>query len=193
MPDGVEAPDGVPIDTDNDQTLDAMDPDDDGDNVLTVNEDLNGNNNPQDDDTDGDEIPDFLDTDDDGDGILTMDEDINNNFDPMDDDTNENGIPNYLDTDNSNVGIFEWSQDALSLEVYPNPTQNNLFLNFEKPIVSNLNVQIYNALGQRVFEQNFENQQNRLQLNIADFSNGLYIILAKNEENKIWQASIVKH
>ena len=112
----------------------------------------------------------------------------------MDDDTNGNGIPNYLDTDNSNtIGIFETSQNIISLAAYPNPTQNELFLNFENVFVSNLNVQIYNALGQRVFEQNFENQQDRLQLNVADFSNGWYVILAKNDENEVWRANFIKN
>lgn len=48
--------------------------DNDGDGVLSKDEDLNGNGNYYDDDTDGDGIPNFLDTDDDGDGTLTRKE-----------------------------------------------------------------------------------------------------------------------
>lgn len=46
--------------------------DTDGDGILSIIEDLNGNGDLYDDDTDGDGIPDFLDNDDDGDGYLTL-------------------------------------------------------------------------------------------------------------------------
>ncbi|WP_100615896.1 hypothetical protein [Confluentibacter citreus] len=64
-------------DTDGDGIPNYLDADDDGDNVLTIDEnpDPNGDgilNDAQ--DTDGDGIPDYLDNDDDGDGILTRDE-----------------------------------------------------------------------------------------------------------------------
>ncbi len=54
-----------PLDTDNDFIIDALDPDDDGDGILTIDELSNG-------DTDLDGIPNYLDEDDDGDGILTL-------------------------------------------------------------------------------------------------------------------------
>jgi hypothetical protein len=52
-----------PIDTDNDTLIDALDPDDDNDNIPTANEDANGNNDWFDDDDDADGIPDFRDAD----------------------------------------------------------------------------------------------------------------------------------
>lgn len=48
--------------------------DDDGDGVLTLDEDVNGDGDPTDDDTDDDNLPNYLDDDDDGDGIPTADE-----------------------------------------------------------------------------------------------------------------------
>ncbi|KJD33064.1 hypothetical protein PK35_08855 [Tamlana nanhaiensis] len=64
-------------DTDGDGLPDYIDADDDGDNILTINE----NPDPNEDgdlsdaqDTDGDGTPDYLDDDDDGDGVLTRDE-----------------------------------------------------------------------------------------------------------------------
>jgi hypothetical protein len=72
-------------DFDNDGIPNYLDADDDGDNVLTIDEDVNytladGLSNAL--DTDGDGDPDYLDTDDDGDGILTRDEDPDQNMDP---------------------------------------------------------------------------------------------------------------
>jgi hypothetical protein len=99
IPDGVEAPGGVTTDTDGDTKINALDPDDDNDGVLTKFENYNGGL-PTDDDTDGDKIPDYLDTDDDGDGILSAAEnnDPNKDGSPADaKDTDGDKIPDYLD------------------------------------------------------------------------------------------------
>ncbi|WP_308993550.1 hypothetical protein QLS71_017795 [Mariniflexile litorale] len=64
-------------DTDGDKIPNYLDEDDDGDNVLTKDEnpDPNGDGDLSDAlDTDGDGIPNYRDTDDDGDGVLTRDE-----------------------------------------------------------------------------------------------------------------------
>ncbi|WP_375240008.1 hypothetical protein [Aurantibacter sp.] len=64
-------------DSDGDGLPNYLDADDDGDNVLTINENTNFDTTTlltlaQ--DTDNDSIPDYLDTDDDGDTVLTIDE-----------------------------------------------------------------------------------------------------------------------
>lgn len=103
--------DGIPnflepfgLDTDGDGLPNKIDADDDGDNILTINEgvliDENGQISSMSEDTDGDGIPNYLDTDDDGDGILTIQEDLDRDLNPENDITN--GIPNYL---NANVMI----------------------------------------------------------------------------------------
>lgn len=102
--DGVLADiEGTTIDTDIDGILDYLDEDDDGDNVLTKDEnpDPNGDGDVSDaQDTDNDGIPDYLDTDDDGDGVLTRDEENNTqNQDPTDDITDANVGADYLNPD----------------------------------------------------------------------------------------------
>ena len=82
------------LNTDGTGPEDRLDDDDDGDGVLTINEDptaaqctkllalsVSGdtcveNNDPLDDDTDGDGLPNYLDNDDDADGVGTIDEDV---------------------------------------------------------------------------------------------------------------------
>jgi FKBP-type peptidyl-prolyl cis-trans isomerase len=73
--------------------------DHDGDNVLSNDEDIDGDGDVNNDDTDDDLVPNYTDTDDDGDGILTKDEDTNEDGNPMNDDTDGDGTPNYLDSD----------------------------------------------------------------------------------------------
>ncbi|GAB4534180.1 MAG: hypothetical protein Kow0063_17010 [Anaerolineae bacterium] len=94
--------------------------DEDGDGILTIDEDLNGDGDPSNDDSDGDGVPDYLepnDVDTDGDGIY-------NNLDPDDDgdgiptaveivngDSDGDGTPNYLDPDDDNDGVLTADED----------------------------------------------------------------------------------
>ncbi len=77
----------------------VVDDDLDNDTVKNIDEDVNGNGDPQDDDTDNDGIKNINDKDDDGDGVLTKDEDANGDGDPTNDDTDGDGTPDYLDAD----------------------------------------------------------------------------------------------
>ncbi|MDO6761553.1 hypothetical protein Q4566_15175 [Tamlana sp. 2_MG-2023] len=87
-------------DTDSDGIPNYIDSDDDGDNILTADEnpDPNGDGDFSDaQDTDGDGIPDYLDADDDGDGVLTRDEENDSqDFNPANDITNNVVGPDYL-------------------------------------------------------------------------------------------------
>jgi hypothetical protein len=101
--DGYEVDDPEdPKDTDGDGTIDALDPDDDGDGIPTADEgaDPNGDGNPEDaQDSDGDGVPDYLDPDDndgpqgdtDGDG-LTNEEEEGLGTDPEDEDSDGDGV-----------------------------------------------------------------------------------------------------
>lgn len=99
-----------PLDHDKDGLIDALDPDDDGDTILTKYEmpDPNGDHDPADArDIDHDGIPDYLDTDDDNDTILTRYEapDANGDGIPADArDTDLDSMPDYLDADDDNDG-----------------------------------------------------------------------------------------
>ena len=75
------------------------DTDHDNDGILSIFEDIDGDNKPFGDDTDGDRLWNMYDVDDDGDGILTVNE-LDKNNDSIIDDANNDGIPDYLDPDN---------------------------------------------------------------------------------------------
>jgi FKBP-type peptidyl-prolyl cis-trans isomerase FkpA len=73
--------------------------DHDNDNVLTINEDVDGDRDFENDDTDSDGFANYRDNDDDGDGVLTKDE-LDKNNDGVIDDADGDGVPDYLDPDN---------------------------------------------------------------------------------------------
>ncbi|GAA4883099.1 hypothetical protein GCM10023311_01520 [Flaviramulus aquimarinus] len=86
-------------DTDGDGILNYIDADDDGDNILTKNEnpDPNGDGDLSDaQDTDNDGIPDYLDDDDDGDGVKTRDEENDSQDQNPANDFTESEIADYL-------------------------------------------------------------------------------------------------
>lgn len=107
--------DGVPaeleeiVDTDGDGIPNYKDADDDGDNILTKDEnpDPNGDGILDDaQDTDGDGTPDYLDDDDDGDGVLTRDEEnISQDQNPANDVTNSDVGADYLNPEVHNPAV----------------------------------------------------------------------------------------
>jgi hypothetical protein len=95
--DFVETDQGLPIDTDEDGTIDALDEDSDDDGLLDSDEGVI--------DTDGDTIPNYRDIDDDGDGILTAQE-IEDSL-LWGSDVDEDGKLNWLDTESDGDGISD--------------------------------------------------------------------------------------
>ncbi|MET0283879.1 MAG: hypothetical protein ABW352_05395 [Polyangiales bacterium] len=100
LPTQIECPLGISscLDADGDGLHDGVDPDDDGDGVLTRHELRNGQLR----DTDGDRLYDHLDSDDDGDRLATREEapDPNGDGNPSDArDTDGDGKPDYLDAE----------------------------------------------------------------------------------------------
>jgi len=94
--DEIQDPSQLP-NADGDGEADYRDEDDDNDGIATIDEDLNGDNDPTTDDTDGDIVRNYLDIDDDSDGVLTAEEGSS-------DDDND-GLANYLDLDADGDGI----------------------------------------------------------------------------------------
>ena len=93
-------------DTDGDGIPNYLDADDDGDNVLTIDENPDPNKDgvlADAQDTDGNGVPDYLDTDDDGDGVLTRDEETDiQDQNPRNDISDTQVGADYL---NANVAI----------------------------------------------------------------------------------------
>ncbi len=126
---GLQAEDGSypdAIDTDSDGLPDYKDADDDNDNVLTVNEEVEIDENGVliALDTDEDGIPNYLDNNDDGDSVLTKDEDENGNL-SLNDDFDENSpnlnTPRYLDplaTESFPQDEFRFTQFTRSLNIF---------------------------------------------------------------------------
>jgi hypothetical protein len=110
VPDGVEWPDPtrLPPDNDNDGTADILDPDDDGDGIDTLIEELELA-------PDGDGIPNYLDDDSDDDGTSDLVE-MSTDTDPPGNaqDEDSDGIPDFVDLFDADGGAGDGDQDGIA-------------------------------------------------------------------------------
>jgi len=67
---------------------------------------------------------------------------------------------------------------AEALTIYPNPTRDVITINFETLTLQNININIINSLGQKVYASTFNNHIGSLNenINLSSFSEGLYFV-----------------
>jgi len=122
-------------DTDGDGLPDYIDVDDDGDNVLTRNENPDPNNDESltdAQDTDADGIPDYLDDDDDGDGVKTINEENDSqDNNPSNDITNNDIGPDFLNPSiSTSVSATSYRSHTISRTYNVLVTIRSIDLNF---------------------------------------------------------------
>lgn len=167
-----------------DETVPLTDGDNDG--IPDVIEDLNNNGDLTDDNTDGDAFPNYLDEDDDGDGTRTADEDYNNNGSPTDDDTNNNGIPDYLDEEVV-LGVQNFSAEVIS--VYPNPTQNNVHIQWDAATQVKA-IAVYSLDGKLITAETILGDTTNTDINLSNISEGIYFIKISTENGTLTEKII---
>lgn len=92
------------------------------------------------------------------------------------------------------VGIQTY--EDLRLKVYPNPASEVAVLNFNTSETGTISLKIYNALGQlaeQVTIENIEAGNHSFQWNVADYTNGLYLIVLKTESSASVSKLMIKH
>lgn len=80
---------------------------------------------------------------------------------------------------NSSVGLVE--NDQLSISVYPNPAQNNIFVNYELTKNTNVAMQIMSIEGKVVYADVLTDVNGTLEINTSDLGDGVYFINLKSE------------
>jgi hypothetical protein len=96
-------------------------------------------------------------------------------------------VTNKCGSDTSNsinisaVGLTE-IQEQSGIKIYPNPANIKIIVETPYPIENSIS--IFNVNGQEVFKQNIVgSQNNKIQININDFSPGVYYLKVMNEKN----------
>ena len=96
--------------------------------------------------------------------------------------------PTYFSMDNfttvSTVGINELTNIS-NISLFPNPTSQNVFLNYEAKYESQINISIFDIAGKEI--QNSQTQmilgKNNLKLNTETLESGIYFIEVRNENS----------
>jgi hypothetical protein len=78
------------------------------------------------------------------------------------------------------------------LSVYPNPTNSDITIEFESSINSDIKIGVYNTLGREVFSQqiNSFSGQFKQEIDLKDFSEGIYIVNVISENGKLFTKRI---
>ncbi len=110
-----------------------------------------------------------------------------------------NGYGNNLYLDNINVvsnpvGIKQHDVFT-SISVYPNPASEMAIVSLNSAIAEDITVSIYNTIGQLISTQKakFVQGENKIELNTADFANGIYNIEFQSKSGKLVQKLTVSH
>jgi len=110
-----------------------------------------------------------------------------------------NGYGNNLYLDNINVvsnpiGIKQ-NEVFTSVTIYPNPASEMTNIAVNSNISEDVTISIYNTIGQLISTQKakFVQGENKIELNTADFANGIYNIEFQSKSGKLVQKLTVSH
>lgn len=108
---------------------------------------------------------------------------------------NINGYGNSTFIDNINIeGVLSTENfQTTEFVMYPNPANNEVFIQFLNTSSNQTEIKINNALGQLVFNSTLElNTDNKVAVNTSEFSSGIYFVTIKNGDQKQIKKLIVK-
>ncbi|MCH8903906.1 MAG: T9SS type A sorting domain-containing protein [Bacteroidetes bacterium] len=90
----------------------------------------------------------------------------------------------FTDISEGNSGFY--------CNLYPNPTSNTLFCDYSFPDgLENNKIQIYNILGQIVFEKDIVQTQGVVNINTKAFPNGIYQFVISKDNSLIFSEKII--
>jgi len=90
---------------------------------------------------------------------------------------------NYMTA--STLGIHEKDNNTRILSLYPNPTNGNITLDAGSGLLQNGKVEIYNLLGDKVYETLFSDKSSQLLIDLSNVSGGVYFLKLKTEKETI--------
>ncbi len=89
------------------------------------------------------------------------------------------GIEIFSDTEIVTVGTQQASAPNFNFEIFPNPVDQTLNIQFERPIEGTWNVVLFDALGRQVYGADLLGNQ---QIDIPHLSSGIYFVRVASEE-----------
>ncbi len=105
----------------------------------------------------------------------------------------ENSTPKPCACEAINAGVPQIIIGNEGVKVYPNPTSHQITVQMNAGQNQNLELEMYNMLGQRVYDQSLTDQNGMIyqQIDVSSLSDGIYL-LKVNEGNNFYSKKIVK-
>ncbi|MEL7424333.1 MAG: T9SS type A sorting domain-containing protein [Bacteroidota bacterium] len=106
---------------------------------------------------------------------------------------------NNLFLDNINISDIVGTQELTEvseISMFPNPANEMLRVDFNLEQASQLQVEVFNATGQRVQQlgaENYNTGRNQLSLDVSQFANGVYFLRMFNADRELNRRFIVQH
>jgi len=91
-----------------------------------------------------------------------------------------NGTILKLDTENPTNEITSENTSSVSLSIYPNPAKETINIATNHPVNERCMINIYNMLGDVIFSEKLN--QAKIQINIRNFSTGIYMVEIKGDD-----------
>lgn len=95
----------------------------------------------------------------------------------------------YEEEEKWSVGISEMEKEDY-FSVFPNPNNGKFFIESKIGIISDLEIKIYNPLGEFLFSSTFINT--KTEIDLTEFSNGIYFITVDDDGGVLWKSKVVK-
>lgn len=105
----------------------------------------------------------------------------------------------FIDTlrkDVIHIGIDENGNQPLSLQVYPNPAQDQFNLHYDLPSRSPVTITIHDMTGREVIQVTKENQMagiHEQQVNTSTLSSGIYFLLLRSGDHTVVEKLSIAH
>ncbi|MGB1205770.1 MAG: T9SS type A sorting domain-containing protein [Chitinophagales bacterium] len=90
------------------------------------------------------------------------------------------------------VGINDFSTPKTTMNIYPNPAENNCFLSFETTKQDFAQLNIYHINGQKIWEQKLVSHQKTHQIDLENLTTGIYFFEAVGKSGVATQKVLIK-
>ena len=75
--------------------------------------------------------------------------------------------------------------EGTSIDIQPNPTQGLVDVLFSGETISDVNIQVFSVSGQLMQQKFYGGVQNNVQLDLSDYTNGLYLVKLTNKDKSL--------
>ncbi len=89
------------------------------------------------------------------------------------------------------TGVSE-IKNSYSFDVYPNPSQGIIYIDFKGYLHSNAEISIQNINGQELYRRDYDFPPEPLEVDLSEYADGLYFIVLKKDKTRLVKKIILK-